>query len=326
MNYRKFGTTGIEVSQLTFGGGAVGGLLINADRPTRLAALRSAFDAGINWVDTAAQYGDGRSEESIGELLPELGATPYISTKFSIDTSDLSDIRGQIERSLTTSLQRLRMESVTLFQLHNQIGAKSQGRTLAADDVLCEGGVLDALEALRSQGLFRHFGITALGETSSILRVIESGRIDSAQVYFNILNPSAAGPVPSAWPVYDFNGVLAACEAHGVAAMNIRVFSAGVVPSGADAPRGRPLTPGDTVKSEAAKAAAIFSALGDPSRGKDTRAQAALRFALAEPRLSTIVIGLAEIAHLEEALAAEAMGPMDVEGLAVVRRVWARGV
>jgi hypothetical protein len=61
MHYRQFGSTGIEVSQLTFGGGAVGGLLINADRPTRLAALRFALDAGINWIDTAAQYGNGRS-------------------------------------------------------------------------------------------------------------------------------------------------------------------------------------------------------------------------------------------------------------------------
>jgi L-glyceraldehyde 3-phosphate reductase len=311
MRYRQFGTTGINVSQLTFGGGAVGGLLINADKETRLAALRRAFDGGINWIDTAAQYGNGRSEESIGELLPELGATPHISTKFNIDTTDLSDIRGQIERSLQESLGRLRMDSVTLFQLHNQIGERSEGRMLAADKVLKDGGVLDALEALRGQGLFRHFGITALGETPAILRVIERGRIDSAQVYFNLLNPSAAGPVPSAWPVYEFNGVLAACEAHGVAVMNIRVFSAGVVASGIDAPRGRPLTPGDTIESDAAKATAVFAALGDTY---GTRAQTALRFALAEPRLSTVVIGLAEIAHLDEAIAAEEMGPLPEEG------------
>ena len=323
MRYRQFGTTGVNVSQLTFGGGAVGGLLINADRPARLAALRMAFDAGINWIDTAAQYGNGRSEESIGESLPELGATPHISTKFNIDTTDLSDIRGQVERSLHESLGRLRMESVTLFQLHNQLGERSEGRMLAADEVLKDGGVLDALEALRGQGLFRHFGITALGETPAILRVIESGRIDSAQVYFNLLNPSAAGPVPSAWPVYDFNGVLAACEAHGVAVMNIRVFSAGVVASGIDAPRGRPLTLGDTIESDAAKATAVYAALGDRY---GTRAQTALRFALAEPRLSTIVIGLAEIAHLDEAIAAEEMGQLPQEGLAVVRGAWERGI
>lgn len=323
MRYRRFGTTGIEVSHLTFGGGAVGGLLINADRETRLAALRRAFDAGINWIDTAAQYGNGRSEESIGELLPELGATPHISTKFSIDTSDLSDVRGQVERSLHGSLDRLRMESVTLLQLHNQLAERSEGRMIAADDVLRDGGVLDALEELRRQGLCRHYGITALGETAAILRVLESSRIDSAQVYFNLLNPSAAGPVPAAWPVYDFSGVLAACEANGVAAMNIRVLSAGVVPSGADAPRGRPITPGDTVESEAARAAAVFGSLGEDF---GTRAQTAVRFALAEPRLSTVVIGLAEIAHLEEALAAEEMGPLPAEGMTKLRTVWERGI
>jgi aryl-alcohol dehydrogenase-like predicted oxidoreductase len=112
--------------------------------------------------------------------------TPYISTKFSIDASDLSDVGGQVERSLHESLGRLRMESVALFQLHNPLGERSEGHMLAADDVLRNGGVLDALEALRSQRLFRHFGITGLGETAAILRVIESGRIDSAQVYFNL--------------------------------------------------------------------------------------------------------------------------------------------
>src|SRR5262249_38767933 len=179
-----------------------------------------ALAAGINWIDTAAQYGNGRSEESIGELLAELGATPYVSTKFSVDTGDLSDVRGQVERSLHQSLGRLEMASVALLQLHNPLGERTDGRVLAADDVLRDGGVLDALTALRSQGLVRHIGITALGEVPAILRVIESGRIDSAQVYFNLLNPSAAGPVPTSWPVYDFNGMLEACDAHGVAAMN----------------------------------------------------------------------------------------------------------
>lgn len=322
MKYRPFGRTGIEISQLTFGGGAVGGLLINEDDKTRLAALERAFSAGVNWVDTAASYGNGKSEEALGALLPQLNHDPYISTKFSIDTGDMSDVAGQIERSLHASLGRLGRESVTLFQLHNRLGEVSEGRTLAADAVLREGGVLDALDRLRDQGLFRHFGITALGETPAILSVIESGRIDSAQVYYNLLNPSAAGPVPDGWPVHDFNRVLAACQTHGVAAMNIRVFSAGVIIAGEPAGRFGNLT-GVDPEAEARQAAAVFEALGDRY---GSRAQTAVRFALAEPRLSTVVVGLAEIAHLEEALAAEEMGPMDEEGLEAVRGVWGRGV
>ncbi|NIQ96069.1 MAG: hypothetical protein GWN87_19110, partial [Desulfuromonadales bacterium] len=61
MNYREFGTTGIRVSELVFGGGAVGGLLINQDDDTKRKAIRTALDAGINWIDTAPSYGDGKS-------------------------------------------------------------------------------------------------------------------------------------------------------------------------------------------------------------------------------------------------------------------------
>lgn len=316
---RPFGQTGLQVSELVFGGGAVGGLLIDRDRETRRKALERALSAGINWIDTAPSYGQGRSESSLGELLPALGHDPHVSTKFRIDPADATDIPSQIEASLVASLERLRRPSVTLLQLHNPIGAETGGRLLGVDRVLGPGGVIDALERLRDRGLFRHFGITALGETASVLRVIESGRIESAQVYFNLLNPSAATDLPDSWPVYDFGGVLAACRAHGVAAMNIRVFSAGVIATDARTGRERPLTPGDSVDSEARKARAVFRALRDRY---GTRAQTALRFALAEPLLSCIVFGLAELAHLDEALDGAALGPMPDEGLRSLRRVY----
>lgn len=62
MKYRKFGTTGLEISEIIFGGGAVGGILINADDDTKRQAVRMALDGGINWIDTAASYGSGKSE------------------------------------------------------------------------------------------------------------------------------------------------------------------------------------------------------------------------------------------------------------------------
>lgn len=325
MQYRDFGRTGIKVSELVFGGGAVGGLLINQDDGTRREAIRRALGAGINWIDTAPSYGQGRSEEALGWLLTEAehaNEAPHISTKFRIDTRELDDIAGQIERSLTSSLRRLRRERITLLQLHNPIGAETRGRMLGADDVLRGGGVLDALERLQSQGLIAHFGITALGETRSILRVIESGRVASAQVYFNLLNPSAARPLPAGWPVYDFHPILAACERHGVAAMNIRVFSAGVIATEMRTGRERPLTPGDSVETEAAKARAVFDAIG---ARYGTRAQTAVRFALAEPRLACVVFGLAELDHLDQAIAAQRLGPLPAEVMAQIEDVYNRG-
>ncbi len=86
MDYRDFGTTGIKVSRLVFGGGAVGGLLINQDDETKLKAIRRAMEAGINWIDTAPLYGNGKSEEALGWLLKEIDDKPHVSTKFAVDT------------------------------------------------------------------------------------------------------------------------------------------------------------------------------------------------------------------------------------------------
>jgi D-threo-aldose 1-dehydrogenase len=319
MKYRDFGTTGKKVSQLVFGGGAVGGLLINQDDETKLKAVQRAMQAGINWIDTAPSYGQGRSEAALGWILQELDERPYVATKFSIDLDDLSNIPGQIERSLETSLERLQSESVTLLQLHNQIGEQISERRLPVSYILGKDGVIDGLQRLKEQGLIEHFGITALGETSSILQVIESGRIDSAQVYYNMLNPSAGMHMPASWPVYDFSGILAACRAQGVAAMNIRVFSAGVIATDERTGREGPLTVGDTVESEAAKARAIFEQIG---LQYGTRAQTAIRFALAEARMSCVIFGLAELDHLEQALAAEEMGPLPAEAIEHIRSIY----
>ena len=322
MEYRAFGSTGLEVSALVFGGGAVGGLLINAEDEVKQRAIERALASGINWIDTAAAYGQGRSEEALGRLLaphPDV----HVSTKFTIDTRNLEDLAGQIEASLTASLTRLQRDSATLLQLHNQLGADTRGRMIAADEVLKSGGVLDTLERLREQGLIRAFGVTALGETPSILRVIESGRIASAQTYFNLLNPSAGRSLPASWPVYDFSGVLDACERNGVAAMNIRVFSAGVIATDNRTGRERPLTPGDTVESETEKARSVFRALGDQY---GSRAQTAIRFALAEPRLSCIVFGLAELDHLEQALAAADAGPLPKNALDALETIYSSGL
>ncbi len=322
MEYRPFGQTGLKVSELVFGGGTVGGLLINQDEATKRAAVRRAMEAGINWIDTAPSYGMGKSEEALGWLLKEIGDKPYVSTKVTIDTRDLMDIPGQIEKSLTASLDRLNRDSVTLLQLHNRIGAVTKGYTIAASDVMRKDGVLDGLERMKAKGLTQYFGITALGETPSIIQVIKSGRITSAQVYYNLLNPSAGFRLPQAWGAFDFSGILDACEKSGVAAMGIRVFSAGVIATEARTGRERPLTLGDTVESETMKARAVFEEIGTDF---GTRAQTAIRFALAQKKLSCVIFGLAEMDHLEEAIMAQANGPMPHKGIERLKAVYEKG-
>ncbi|MEM7025171.1 MAG: aldo/keto reductase [Pseudomonadota bacterium] len=320
MRYRPFGRTGLEVSELVFGGGYVGGILLHADDDTKLAALRCALDGGMNWIDTAASYGNGKSEEVLGWLLREVDAKPYLSTKVGLNLTRLDDLPGQIEASLEQSLKRLRRDSVDLFQLHNRIQGETGTAGIGVADVLGAKGVAATFERLRDQGLFRFMGITALGDPTSIREVVASERFDSAQVYYNLLNPSASQSVSEAWSDPDFHGVLGACREHGVAAMNIRVLAAGVIATDQRHGREVPIMPGFDLSADEARVRAVFSRLGD-SYG--TRGQTALRFSLANPDLACIVVGFAEIGHIEEALAGAELGPLPESALAELRQVYA---
>jgi L-galactose dehydrogenase/L-glyceraldehyde 3-phosphate reductase len=327
MKYREFGRTGLEVSNLVFGGGAVGGILVHADDDTKLEALRRALSGGINWIDTAPTYGQGRSETALGWLLGEVEETPYLSTKVRIEIDDLSDISGQIERSLAESFKRLKRDSVDLLQLHNPIHAETgggvstaSGEAIGIDAVLGKDGVAAGLERVRDQGLTRFIGLTALGETEAICQAIRSGHFDSAQVYHNLINPTAARPLPEGFSGHDFSGVIAACKAVGAAVMNIRIFAGGSLPSDQRHGREAVIVTGSDLDIEAERASAVFDRLGD-SYG--TRAQTALRFGLANPDIACVVFGLAELSHLDEALAAAEMGPLPQEALDELNTVYA---
>jgi D-threo-aldose 1-dehydrogenase len=313
MKKRRFGRTGLQVSQVVFGAGFVGGIIVLADDDTRRRALRRALDAGINWIDTAPLYGQGRSEEALGWLLAEIPDQPYLSTKVRLDFGR-PDLPGQVERSMGESLKRLKRDSVDLLQLHNAIDASSVEQVL--------GGALEGLERMRAQKLTRFIGLTALGEAPAIVRALDSGRFDSAQVYYNLLNPSAARAMPKGWTGHDFSGVCAACKRHDVAMMNIRVFASGVLATDERHGREIALTENSALEIETKRAHAALAALGT-SYG--TRAQTALRFSLANPDLACVVIGLAELSHLEEALTAEAMGPLPQDAIEKLEAVYARG-
>ena len=307
MKHRTFGRSGIQVSEIVFGAGAVGGILIHEDDATKREAIRRAIAGGINWIDTAAQYGNGKSEEALGWLLPEARATPYLSTKFGLDVENLQDIPAQIEERLMASLARLRRSSVDLLQLHNRIGSTPGGRVMTVEQILGRNGVVDGLERLREKGLIRHMGITAIGETASVCEVIRSRRFDSAQVYYNLLNPSAGRSMPEAWSGQNMGGTIEACRSNNVAVMAIRIFAAGIIATDQRTGRESVLISDTSVAGDERKTKAVFDAIG-PDEG--TRAQVALRFVLANPDISCAVIGSAELRHVDEALEAAAMGSL----------------
>jgi L-galactose dehydrogenase/L-glyceraldehyde 3-phosphate reductase len=293
MRMNLLGRTGLQISELAFGGGVTGGILIDADEAAQRAALARAVAAGINWIDTAPVYGNGASEETIGRHLGR------VSTKVRLEAENLGDIAGAIERSLEHSLRRLRSDRVDLLQLHNHLGEGVGARlALRPAQVLDRGGVADAFDRLRQQGLVRAVGMTVAGDTSGCLEVIDSGRFDTAQVYYNAINPSAAWPRPPAgWRGgQDFCGLLAACSRQAMGVLNIRVWAGGVLANPAR-----------------------------PDRLFVMTAQAALRFALGNKDFATRVIGITTIEQLDLALAALARGPLPAEAVSRLERLWANG-
>ncbi len=197
---------------------------------------------------------------------------------------------------------------------------------LAPNVVLRKGGVADVFDKLRREGYFDWHGITGLGETPAIVEVLESGRFDTAQVYYNMLNPSAgqsaAQPMPPSWSGQSFTGILDACRRHDVGVMNIRVLAAGVLATDQRHGREVVVTRDADLEREQARAQKLFARLGD---GYGTRAQTAIRYALANADLSTIVVGVETLAQLDEALAGIAAGPLPETALEAVATCHAAG-
>jgi L-galactose dehydrogenase/L-glyceraldehyde 3-phosphate reductase len=315
-----FGRTGLEISEIALGGGVTGGILINANEATRWAALQRAVAGGINWIDTAPLYGNGTSEETIGRHLSVLSPRPHVSTKVRLERADLSDIPGAINRSLEQSLRRLQIERLALLQLHNQIGTAVGDRPpLSARMVL--GAVADTFDRLKEQGLIQASGISAVGSTDACLEVIESGRFDAAQIYYNAINPTAAWSRTTAdWKGQEFCGIIQACWRLNMGMLAIRVMAGGPLAS-PRRPEGLAMMTVDTdLDNEVRCAAAVRAALG-VSHG--TPAQVALRFTLGNRDLSSRVIGVTDLAQLDEALAAVERGPLPPEAIAKLDRLWA---
>src|SRR5262249_23770379 len=119
---RRFGDSDLFISEIGFGCGPTAGLMIEGDRQTRIEVVAKAFEEGINYFDTAGQYGEGASEINLGEALKALNASPIISTKVTLGLADLDDIAGAVRTSVETSLRRLRRERLEIVFLHNRIG------------------------------------------------------------------------------------------------------------------------------------------------------------------------------------------------------------
>src|ERR1044072_8680600 len=111
---RKLGRTGLDVSLLGFGCGAVGGLMTKGGAADHERAVARAVELGINYFDTAQMYGDGESERNLGRVLKALKPNVYVGTKVRLPPTEPGRIGDAIAPSLDASLKRLQLERVDL--------------------------------------------------------------------------------------------------------------------------------------------------------------------------------------------------------------------
>jgi D-threo-aldose 1-dehydrogenase len=307
MKFRTFGKTGLEVSEIGFGCGRVGGLLLGSDARAKWLAIAKALQAGVNWFDTAEAYG---TEAALGELLGEAGADVFVSTKLTLDPG-APDLAGQIETKTRAGLERLGREGVTVLQIHNRIDDAGGSGALSAEQML--GPVAEGLERMRRLGATQFVGFTALGDAATILRVIRNGSFDTAQVYYNFVNPSAARPMPPRWRGQSLTGILNAAQAQNMGVLAIRILDGGIIATDA---RAKPVSMMVRQTNEAMQVERSARALAALGEGLGTRAQIGVRFALACPAVGTALVGVGDPAHVDAAVAAVAMGPLPADALA----------
>jgi len=311
MELRVLGKTGLRLSALGFGCGNVGGLMIRGTAAEQERAVARALDLGINYFDTAPSYGDGESETSLGRVWKALRPPALVGTKFRIAPGERGAVGAAVVASLEASLRRLQMERVDLFQLHNLIDPDGGGSRLTARLVLEE--VVPALQKLQQQGKVGCYGISGLGDTAALHAVVGSGRLHTAQVCYNLLNPTAGHVVPPGFPAQDFGRLLRRAQDHGVGAIVIRVLAAGAL-SGVEArhaiaaPAVDPIASGPDYRADVRRATelAVLVQEGHAS----SLVEAALRFAVSTDLVTTVLVGYSSLAHLEYAAACVNLGPL----------------
>ncbi len=232
MQTRPLGRTGLTVSVLGFGCGAVGGLMVRGAPADQERAVARAVEAGITYFDTAPLYGNGASETNLGRVLRALKPDVVVGTKVRLKDTDKSDIAGAVDASLEASLRRLGRDHVDLFQLHNPISTEDEPESISARMVLDQ--VVPAFERLRAQGKTRFFGITAIGDTDALHQVVDAGVLHTAQVPYNLLNPSIGGDMPAGFPAQDYRDLLSAMSKAGMGAIGIRVLAGGALSGDAE--------------------------------------------------------------------------------------------
>jgi aryl-alcohol dehydrogenase-like predicted oxidoreductase len=313
MTYRKLGRTGFEIGEIGYGAWGVGGTqwLGGADDES-LLALRRAIELGLNFIDTALAYGDGHSEQLVGQVVRDAPGKVYVATKVppknrlwparpGIAIAEVFPY-DYIVRSTEESLRNLGTEAVDLQQLHVW-----NPEWIASDDWR------RAFEDLKQSGKVRAVGVSINDhQPDSALELVETGAIDTVQVIYNVFDQT---PERNLFPL---------CQARDIGVLARVPLDEGALAGAVTADtRFEPeefrawYFRGDRKKQVAEHVDALRNDLaGVPG----TLAEIALRFCITHPAVSTVIPGMRKVRNVESSLGVSKVGPLEAATLEVLRR------
>lgn len=195
MQYRTLGKTDIEISEISFGGWAIGGGWGQRDDIAAAQAIRAAIDAGINFFDTAAGYGDGHGEQLLAAALAETTETIYLATKVPPADGPWPPSpycrhedrygRAYLRENVEKRLRLLNVEAIDLLQLHTW--------TAAWND---DPEPLLVLQKLREEGKIRYIGIsTPEQDQGCVIDLMRDGLVDCVQLIYNLFQQEPAAQI-----------------------------------------------------------------------------------------------------------------------------------
>ena len=305
MLFRQLGSTGLAVSAISFGAGPVSGLLTSMTAvETEQGVIARAIKQGINWFDTAATYGHGRSEANLGTVLAELGPDPpvHVATKVRVSLTTETDLRPLVVASVKGSLKRLKTGRITLLQIHNSIThhRHDQPTSITPEDVLGPKGLLAGMEEVRAAGWVDHFGLTGIGDAEALTTVMQSGRFATIQAPVHLLNLSALQTIPGIKTDQNYGGFLQTANQVGMGIFAIRVFAAGALLGNKPSEHTlqTPFFPIALYNQDQSHAEQLAKQLGSMTALREM----ALRYVLSKPPITSAIIGFGALAHVDEAI------------------------
>jgi len=297
MKYRQLGKTDLKISELSFGTWAIGGDWGTVNDQVSLQALQVAIDHGVNFFDTADVYGSGHSEELLAKATKGKEHDIHIATKFC-RKGDIHDPKtyseAQVRQYCEDSLRRLQRDSIDLYQIH-----------CPAFSILKQGEVFEVLDKLKAEGKIRYYGVSVESVEEGLFCMEQPG-VSALQVIFNMFRQKVSNellPVAAQKQV----GILARVPlASGILTGK---FTANTTFEADDHrtynANGDSFNVGETFAGlPFAKGVELAEQLRWIENDKRTMTQAALRWILDHPAVTTVIPGFKNEAQVLNNLAA----------------------